>query len=113
MQVIYYQKEDGSKPIKDFIESQDKKMMNKLFCMISILETYGANIPRKYSKYLRDDIFELRVSQSSNITRILYFFIEGDKAILTNGFVKKTDKTPRKEIELAIKYKNDYIRRNR
>ncbi len=48
----------------------------------------------------------------SNISRVLYFFQVGDKAFLTNGFVKKTQKTPRQEIELAKKYRADYMRRH-
>ena len=58
-----------------------------------------------------DGIFELRTKQGSNITRIFYFFFVGKKAIITNGFVKKTQKTPKVEIELAKKYKADYERR--
>ena len=54
---------------------------------------------------------ELRSKQSSNITRIYYFFFVGKKAILTNGFIKKTKKTPKAELELAKKYKADYERR--
>ena len=50
-----------------------------------------------------DGIFELRISQSSNITRILYFFIKGDIDVLTNGFVKKKMFIPRGEIELVKK----------
>lgn len=55
-----------------------------------------------------DGIFELRTKQGSNITRVLYFFFIGKKVILTNGFVKKSQKTPKAEKELAKKYKADY-----
>lgn len=47
----------------------------------------------------------------NDITRIFYFFVIGQKIILTNGFVKKTQKTPKSEIELAKKYRNDYLNR--
>lgn len=60
---------------------------------------------------MENGIFELRTKQGSDITRVLYFFIIGKKAVLTNGFVKKTQKTPKVEIELANKYKVDYERR--
>ena len=88
-------------------------MKKKIFLVIHLLEEYGTEIDRKYSKYLDDGIFELRISQSSNITRILYFFIEDDTAVLTNGFVKKTMLTPRKKIELAKKYRKDFLERNK
>ena len=50
--------------------------------------------------------------ESSNITRVFYFFYVGKKAILTNGFVKKSQKTPKRELALAKKYKADYERRH-
>ena len=52
-----------------------------------------------------------RTKQGSDITRVLYFFIIGKKAVLTNGFIKKSQKTPKEEKELAKKYKADYERR--
>jgi phage-related protein len=60
---------------------------------------------------LEDGIFELRTKQSSDITRVFYFFFVGRKIVLTNGFVKKSQKTPKAEKELARKYKADYERR--
>jgi adenine-specific DNA-methyltransferase len=75
-----------------------------------------ANSPSKINvgeifKMLEDGIFELRTKQSSDITRVLYFFFAGRKIVLTNGFVKKSQKTPKAEKELAKKYKADYERR--
>ena len=64
-----------------------------------------------YSEPISEGIFELRTKQGTDITRVLYFFFVGDLAILTNGFTKKTKKTPKNEIELAKKYKKDYERR--
>ena len=64
------------------------------------------------SKELDDGIMELRLSFGNNITRMLYFFFIGNTAVLTNGFVKKTQKTPKKEIQLAKKYRADYMRRH-
>ena len=64
-----------------------------------------------HSKYLEDGIYELRTKQGSNISRILYFFFVDRRIVLTNGFVKKSMKTPKNAIELAVRYKNDYIER--
>ncbi len=61
-----------------------------------------------HSKFLEDGIFELRVKSPDGIVRILYFFYDGKNIILTNGFVKKTQKTPREEIQKAKKYKQNY-----
>jgi phage-related protein len=58
-----------------------------------------------------DGIFELRSKVGSDISRVMYFFVIGEKIILTNGFIKKTQKTPPREIELAKKYRNNYLDR--
>ena len=63
-----------------------------------------------YSKHLSDGIFELRVKSGTNISRILYFFYIEKKIILTNGFLKKTMKTPHDEIKRAKEYRADYIK---
>ena len=73
-----------------------------------LLEQNGPALRLPYSGPLGDGIFELRTKQGSDITRVLYFFFVGNKAILTYGIVKKTQKTPPAIIELAKKYKADY-----
>ena len=76
-----------------------------------MIENNGSRLRGLYSEPLGNGIFELRTKQGSEITRVLYFFFVGNKAVLTNGFTKKTQKTPKSEIELAEKYKADYERR--
>ena len=110
-EVNFYDKADGSCPVRDFLDTLDDKMLAKLLGTISLLEANGTQLREPYSKSLGDGIFELRVKQSSNITRILYFFVVGHQIILTNGFVKKTQKTPPEEIALAQKYRADYFYR--
>lgn len=110
-EVIFYEDEKGKCPVEDFLDSLDIKMRYKVVSYIDLLKDYGPNLRSPYSEYLEDGIFELRVKLSSNITRTLYFFTEGKMIILTNGFVKKTQKTPRKEIDLAKKRRKDYLER--
>ena len=107
--VIYYQLEDGSYPVEEFIVAQDVKMQAKIFRTIMLLEQFGNSLREPYSKYLRDDIFELRIKTGSNISRVLYFFFEGRRVILTNGFVKKADRTPQAELNTAIERKARYF----
>ena len=87
-------------------------MKAKVLRTIDLLENNGPFLREPYSKSLEDEIFELRIKQENNITRVLYFFFIGNKAILTNGFIKKTQKTPKNVIETAKKYREDYQRRN-
>ncbi len=93
--------------------SLDVKMQAKLLGMLQILQEKGNQLREPYSKYLEDGIFELRTKNGTDITRVLYFFYYGRKIILTNGFIKKTQKTPRKEILLTKRRKADYIERSK
>ena len=109
--IEYYKSKDGEYPAEEFILSQNIKMQAKIFRNLELLESKGNNLREPYSKHLEDGIFELRNKIGNNITRVLYFFVIGEKIILTNGFVKKTQKTPKGEIDIAKKYRNDYLNR--
>lgn len=109
--VEFYTKEDGTKPAKDFLLSLKPKMRAKLVGLIEILEEKGNQLREPYSKYLTDGIFEIRGKVGSDITRILYFFYYEGRIVLTNGFVKKTQETPKQEINLAKKYRKDFMER--
>ena len=109
--VKLYVTEEGKCPVSDFIKSLDPKMRAKVFKSIDLLRVNGSMLREPFSKPIRDGIFELRARQGSDISRVLYFFVIGNTAVLTNGFVKKTQKTPSNEIELAKKYRKDYQRR--
>ena len=86
-------------------------MRAKLLVGLDLLEENGPQLREPYSKHLEDGIFELRAKQGSDITRVLYFFFVGKKIVLTNGFTKKTQKTPLAEIAAAKKYRAEYIER--
>ncbi len=111
--VEYYEKEDGTFPAEEFILSFDSKMQAKMFRELDLLETFGNQLREPHSKLLGDGIYEIRAKVASDITRVLYFFVINKKIILTNGFVKKTQKTPDNEIALAKKYRKDYLERNK
>lgn len=111
--VEFYNLPDGSEPAKEFLKSLDPKMKAKMLRTIELLETNGRDLRMPYSEFLDDGIFELRAKVSSNITRVLYFFYVGNRAILTNGFIKKTQKTPKEELAKAKKYKSDFIQRQK
>lgn len=104
---------NGDSPVEEFIDSLDVKHQAKALRVISLLKAYGNTLREPYSKPLIDGIFELRTSLGSDTMRILYFFSGGKIVVLTNSFVKKTQKTPRGEIETARKYKEDWIERRK
>ena len=106
--VDFYELPDGTEPVREFLDSLDVKMRAKMYREIDLLVMNGAELREPHSKHLNDGIFELRAKQSNGISRVLYFFFFGKKAILTNGFLKKTMRTPKREIELAKRYRKDY-----
>ncbi len=110
-EIVFYETQSGQCPVQDFLDSLEPKLLAKTLRTVDLLEANGARLREPYSKPLKEGIFELRTKQGTDITRVLYFFVVGKKAVLTNGFVKKTRKTPVAEIELARKYKADYERR--
>ena len=112
MEIEFYETESGLKPAMEFLDSLPPKLRAKMMRTVDLLERYGAALRSPESKELDDGILELRASLGTNAVRVLYFFMVGNKAILTNGFVKKTQRTPRNEITLAKKYRSDYMRRN-
>lgn len=110
-EVEFYEKQDGEQPAKDFLLSLDTKMRAKIVNMIAILADNGNDLREPYSKHLSEGIFEIRTKLGSNITRVLYFFYIDKHIILTNGFIKKAQKTPLGEIDKAKKYRADYLQR--
>jgi len=106
--VKYYELPNGEKPVEKFIDSLDLKMRVKALGSIEILAKFGNTLREPYSKMVGKGLFELRIKFAGDITRIFYFFVVDNNIVLTNGFVKKTRKTPPSEIELAMRYKSDY-----
>ena len=111
IEVVLYQTDKGKCPMKEFMDSLTIKMRAKVLRSIGLLQNNSFLLREPFSKALGDGIFELRIKLANNITRVLYFFVIDRKVVLTNGFVKKTQKTPQKEIELAKKYRYDYLKR--
>ena len=108
---IFYETSDGKIPAKEFLLSLDYDMRAKMIRTLEILQKNGPALRKPHSEELEDGIFELRAKFGSNISRLLYFYDEGKLVLLTNGFVKKSQKTPKKEIELAKAYRADYYAR--
>lgn len=86
-------------------------MWAKVARNLDLLALHNITLREPLVKPVRNSLLELRTQVGSNISRIFYFFFTGKKIILTNGFIKKTRKTPRKYIELAIEFKTEYLSR--
>jgi len=114
-QVEYYKKENGNIPVLDYLLSLDSKMRAKAYSEIELLEKHGSDLKEPYVKPLKGTqykgLFELRVKFASDISRIFYFTNRQNTFVLLHGFTKKTEKTPQRELDRALRYKEDYERR--
>jgi phage-related protein len=94
---------------QDFFVKQQDKVKDKIIWTFDLIEELP-RVPETYLKHIEntDGLYEIRVQQSSDIFRIFCFFDRGQLVVLANGFQKKTQKTPKQEIEKALKIKEDY-----
>lgn len=111
---VEYVELDNQKPFEEFVFGLSIKERAKILETINyFLELKNGNLPIKesLSKHLEDGIFELRTYLRDKIARSLYFYQRGAQIIITHGFIKKTQKTPRKEIERAKELREQYLKR--
>ena len=94
---------------QDFFSKQNKKVKAKIVWTFDLVEDLQ-RVPETYLKHIEntDGLYEIRVQLASDIFRIFCFFDQGQLVVLANGFQKKTQKTPKKEIEMALKIKAEY-----
>ena len=94
---------------EDFLKRQRQKVREKIVWTFLLIEEVQI-VPEIYLKHLEgtDGLYEIRVQQGSDIFRIFCFFDEGQLVVLTNGFQKKTQKTPNQEIKKALKIMEEY-----
>lgn len=93
----------------DFYEKQNEQVQKKIEWTLNLFRTLEV-LPKKYFDHISgtDGLYEVRVESWGNIFRIFAFFDKGNLVVLGNGFQKKTQKTPKSEIEKALKIKREY-----
>lgn len=104
----FYQSPRGEYPAKDFLDSLPERPRMKVAAWLGLLQDRGPNLQRPYADVLEGPIRELRVSSGRLEMRLLYF-IHGKSVVVTHGFLKKTGKIPKGEIELAKRYRTDWL----
>ncbi len=110
--VIFYRTADGKCPVQDFLDSLPGKAAQKVTWVLNLIEDLDV-VPSMYFKKLvsTEEIWECRIQLGSNAYRIFCFFDGHSVVVLTHGLIKKTQKTPQKEIERAEAYRKDYLQR--
>jgi phage-related protein len=99
---------------EDFLKKQPKKVQDKIYKVIEAIETLE-RVPSNYLRSIKgtQGLYEARIQLGSNVWRVFCFFDEGRLVILLNGFVKKSQKTPKKEIDKAIRLMKSYYEEKR
>ncbi len=115
--IEFYEKENGESEVWNFLEFlRQSSSFNKasriqyrqMTLYIQLLQDNGINLPSAIAKHLDENIWELRPGNN----RVLYFFFKENTFVLLHHFMKKTNKTPRREIEKAKRERDDYLRRS-
>ena len=99
---------------EEFLIKQPIKVQNKVFKIFEIIE-YQQFIPTKYLEHIEgtEGLYETKFSLGSDIWRVFCFFDQGKLIILLNGFQKKSLKTPKSEISIALRLKEEYFEEKR
>ncbi|MBI5413133.1 type II toxin-antitoxin system RelE/ParE family toxin [Candidatus Peregrinibacteria bacterium] len=109
-QVIYYSRTGSLKsPTKDYIYALSFKEKRKIFSYIDMICERDGKLPVPFAKHIYEKLWELRIRYGNRRHRILYFIAPDRKIVLLSAFLKKSQKTPRSEIEKAYSYYIDYI----
>jgi phage-related protein len=112
--VTLYATPDGKCQVREFLDALPGKVVQKITWVLTLLEDFDT-VPSLYFKKLTgtDDIWECRIAYGSNIYRILCFFADASNIVLTNGFIKKSQKVPKTEIEKADAYRREFLNRRK
>lgn len=111
-EIRFYRTESGTCPVEEFLDSLTGKQAQKIAWVLQLVEEMNT-VPVQYLQKLvnTDDLWEVRVQAGNNIFRLLGFLEGNELIVLNHGFQKKTQKTPKKEIQLAEARKKDYLKR--
>ena len=112
-EIVFYRTSSGKCPVEEFLDSLSAKQAQKVTWVMSLVETLDV-VPKQYFKKLEstDGIWEIRIDLGNDAFRLLGFMHKGNLVILTNGFAKKTQKTPASEIRLAEQRMADHLARS-
>ncbi|MDD9922980.1 MAG: type II toxin-antitoxin system RelE/ParE family toxin [Boseongicola sp.] len=103
IQAVFYQSETGSEPVRDWLKRLDKEDRLRIGTDVKTVE-FGWPIGMPTCKPMKHGLFEVRTNLGNRIARVLFCISDG-QMVLLNGFIKKTQKTPQSELDLALERK--------
>jgi len=98
--IVYFESPRGERFVKEFIDKQSPAVKGRYIGMVDFLEEYGPFLGGKYTKKVRKNLYELRITGKEQIR--VFYTVKGKEIILLHAFKKKSQKLPKKEIEIAL-----------
>ena len=112
MKIIFYETDFGDKPVEEFLVGLEPAVRAKVVRTLELLRTQQI-VPAKFWKKLSGaDLWEVRVEYAGNIYRVLAAFAKNNRVILLHAFQKKSQKTPRQDMEIALERQRRYLQRH-
>src|SRR2546421_9765960 len=111
--IVFYTDADDSSPVLQFLEGLTPKQRNRVLSTIELLEANGTGLREPHAKPLTDGLWELRTQVAGDAFRCLYFTWTGRRFVILHAFQKKTQKTPQREIDTALKGRADWLSRHK
>ncbi len=109
--IVFYTEEDGTSPVREFLQRLDTKTQVRFAWSIEQLRVRNVMAREPLVRHLEDKLWELREESNTNIYRLIYFFFSGQRIVFLHGFHKKTQKAPRREIEIALQRLDSFVKR--
>jgi len=107
---IEFFKSGNANPVGEFLDSLQEKERAKVMRNISLLKEFGLDAGANFVEPLGGGLFSLKTIFSGVFIRILFFTVVGNMAVILSGFKKKTNKIPRREIDIAKERKKEYLK---
>ncbi len=111
-EIIFYETDFGDKPVEEFLSGLDPAVRAKIVRTLELLRTQDI-VPAKFWKKLSgSDLWEVRVEYAGNIYRVLAAFAKNNRVILLHAFQKKSQRTPRQDMEIALQRQKRYLQQH-
>src|SRR6266508_2668126 len=111
-EIIFYQSDFGDRPVEEFLASLDAAVRAKVVRNLELLRTQQIVSTKLWKKLSGSDLWEVRVEYAGNIYRLLAAFAKNNRVILLHAFQKKSQKTPRQDMEIALQRQKRYFQRH-
>jgi phage-related protein len=111
--LVFYTDADDRSPVLEFLRGLNTEQRRKVGRSIRLLEELGTALTEPHAKYLQDGLWELRTQAGGDAFRCLYFTWTGRRFVILHAFQKKTEKTPKREIETALRRRADWLTRHK